>query len=590
MNTKSTPLDSDLSEQDRNEAIDRLYDVALDPERYETLLDVWESAVGPLRAQADFSAPRLLDDPMMAGHFHRAGEFLDRVDLSKQADDIQSILLPFGKVSAFVLDSGLVVKAVNAAATERLSLVTHSKLADLAVHSEDVEAIGKAVRSLLSGDAQDTAVLRVRSLKRGHFVVLRLQRCQTASGEPLVLAASSEVGWPDGFNDILRRAFSLTAAETDVVQSLVECCSVADIAVQRGRSVDTIRAQVKSVLSKTETHSQVELVRLALSVMDMANLTMDTQMQPRLVSKGFATLVERTYQTLTTPDGRRLDYLVLGAPTGKPVLFLPLDYGLLRWPATAEAEAAKRGWRIIVLVRSGYGLSDPLPKRASFDDAVITDTLQVLDAEGVTSCPIVSLGGDSYYGIRLARLHPDRFTALIACAGVLPMTRTEQFERMDKWHRFILAGAKYTPHLLPFMVKAGFLLARKIGKRGFIHAVYGGSPSDVETFEDPEVFEAMVTGSEVALSQTHAAHDGFSRTILGAQNGDWTEDVLAIKGQLPVVFMNGTDDPQVHRDTLAEFQQDHPWIDFHIYTDAGQLIFFRHWRHVIDVLEGYMKK
>ena len=69
-------------------------DVALDPERYETLLDVWESAVGPLRAQADFSAPRLLDDPMMASHFHRAGEFLDRVDLSKQTDDIQSILLP----------------------------------------------------------------------------------------------------------------------------------------------------------------------------------------------------------------------------------------------------------------------------------------------------------------------------------------------------------------------------------------------------------------------------------------------------------------------------------------------------------------
>ena len=588
MKSNQQQHESDLSDQDRNEAIDRLYDVALDPERYETLLDVWESAVGPLRAQADFSALRLLDDPMMASHFHRAGEFLDRVDLSKQTDDIQSILLPFGKVSAFVLDGGLGVKAVNTAATERLSLTASSKLADLAVHSEDLDAIGKTVRSLLAGELQDTAVLRVRALSRGHFVVLRLQRCQTAGGAPLVLAASSEVGWPNGFNDILRRAFNLTAAETDIVQSLVECCSVSDIAVQRGRSVDTIRAQVKSIQAKTETHSQVELVRLALSVMDMANLTLDTQLQPRLVSKGFATLVERTYQTLTTPDGRRLDYLVLGAPDGKPVLFLPLDYGLLRWPASAEAEATRRGWRVIVPVRAGYGLSDPLPKKASFDDAVIMDTMQVLETEKVTRCPIVSLGGDSYYGIRLARLYPDRFTAVIACAGVLPITRAEQFERMEKWHRFILAGAKYTPHLLPFMVKAGFLLARKIGKRGFVHAVYGNSPSDVATFEDPEVFEAMVTGSEVALSETHSAHDGFSRTVLGAQNGDWTEDVSAIKGKLPVIFLNGTDDPQVPPETLADFQREHDWIDFRVYDDAGQLIFFRHWPDVIKVLEGFL--
>ena len=47
MKSNQQQHESDLSDQDRNEAIDRLYDVALDPERYETLLDVWESAVGP---------------------------------------------------------------------------------------------------------------------------------------------------------------------------------------------------------------------------------------------------------------------------------------------------------------------------------------------------------------------------------------------------------------------------------------------------------------------------------------------------------------------------------------------------------------
>jgi len=464
-----------------------------------------------------------------------------------------------------------------------------SKLSDLAVHPDGLNAIGRAVSTLMHGKAHDTTVLRVRALQQSHFVVLRLQRCRTVAGPPLVLAASSEVGWPDGFNDILRRAFSLTGAEADVVQSLVECCSVSDIAKQRGRSVDTIRAQVKSILSKTETHSQVELVRLALSVMDMANLTMDAQVEPRKVSKGYDSLEPRDYQTLTTPDGRRLDYLVLGDPKGQPVLFLPLNYGLVRWTASAEAEASQKGLRIIAPVRSGYGKSDLLPKKANYDDAVIKDTMQILDDQGVKACPIVALGSDAYYGFQLARLYPDRFTALIACGGVLPMTLREQYERMDKWHRFILAGAKYTPHLLPFMVKAGFFLARKIGKRGFIHAVYGNSPADIETFEDPEVFEAIVTGSEVALSETHTAHDGFSRTIIGKQNGDWSADVEAVKGRLPIIFLNGLQDPQVPAETLREFQRDHNWIDYRIYEDAGQLIFFKHWREVVNLISTILK-
>ncbi len=588
MNAERDASQGDMSEQDRNQAIDKLYDVALDPERYESLLDVWETALKPLRAQVDFNAPRLLDDPMITGHFERASEFLDRVDLSGPDNDLQNILAPFGNVSAFILDGSLKVQALNSAASERLSLEQNSALSDLAVHPEDIASIGETALSLLRSPEQKTTVLRTRAWQKGSFVILRFQRCQTLQGVPLVLAASSEVGWPEGFNDILRSAFNLTNAETDVLQSLVECCTVSDIATQRGRSVDTIRAQVKSILAKTETHSQVEVVRLALSVMDMANLTLETQLEPRLMSKGYETLKSIDYQSIRTPDGRQLDYLVLGAKDGKPVLFLPLDYGLVRWPASAEAEAAKRGWRIIVPVRAGYGSSTSLPKRVSIDDAFVTDTMQILQTERVQRCPIISMGSDSFYGVLLAKQNPNVFTALIACAGVLPMTKPEQFERMEKWHRFILAGAKYTPHLLPFMVKAGFLLARKIGKRGFIHAVYGNCPADVETFEDPEVFEAMVTGSEVALSETHSAHDSFSRMLLGRQNADWSGDVNSLKGQLPVLFINGKQDPQVPYETFQDFRSDFDWIDYHLYEEAGQLVFFRHWQDVLKKLENFI--
>ena len=66
--------------------------------------------------------------------------------------------------------------------------------------------------------------------------------------------------------------------------------------------------------------------------------------------------------------------------------------------------------------------------------------------------------------------------------------------------------------------------------------------------------------------------------VLGEQKSDWTPMVDALNGQLPVVFFNGTHDPQVPMETLDEFQQDHDWIDYRIYEDCGQLIFFRHCR------------
>ena len=198
------------------------------------------------------------------------------------------------------------------------------------------------------------------------------------------------------------------------------------------------------------------------------------------------------------------------------------------------------------------------------------------------------MGGDFYFSAHFHDRYPERVTAMIACAGILPISRPEQYERMHKWHRFILAGARYTPHLLPFMVKAGFALARKLGKRRFIHAVYGDSPADVETFEVPEVYEAMVVGSEVSLSKDHIAHAAFSREVIEQETTDWSASIKHLEGRCPVFFVNGLQDPQVPPATLQEFQADYPWIKFVIYSDAGQLIFFKKWRDVLDILEKFL--
>ena len=113
-------------------------------------------------------------------------------------------------------------------------------------------------------------------------------------------------------------------------------------------------------------------------------------------------------------------------------------------------------------------------------------------------------------------------------------------------------------------------------------------PRRRDTFEDPDVFEAMVAGSEVALSDTHSAHDAFAQQVLGRQKLDWSDDINALRDTLPVIFLNGTQDPQIPFATLQEFQRDFDWIDYRVYEDAGQLLFFRHWRDALEICTSHL--
>ncbi len=78
-----------------------------------------------------------------------------------------------------------------------------------------------------------------------------------------VLVVDSESG-PEPDLAILRELFSLTPAEARITGRLVLGRSVEEIARETGVSVGTVRSQVRSVLSKTATTRQGELISLVL--------------------------------------------------------------------------------------------------------------------------------------------------------------------------------------------------------------------------------------------------------------------------------------------------------------------------------------
>lgn len=571
------PESARFSERDQKaEIVDRLYEVALDPIRLEDLLVVWEERVSQLRLGPVDQAIEL-DDPEIDAHVSRARVFLDRYEATRSAGGLRDLLDDIPRAAAFVSDGGPRITACNRPAARAFGLQEGGPVTALPFDAEDIGTLQAAIRKVASGRAEQSLTLRIRSSVTGSPVILRIARLEEKG---LALVLSTELFWPDDFGQTVQEAFGLTAAEVDIVRGITLGLPLKDIAEQRGRSIETVRTQLRSILAKTETHGQSELVRVVLGLMEVTQIPIGAA--PPGVTGALRPI---SFQQVKGPAGRRLEYIEFGDPKGAPVLYMHLDYGLIRWPAEAERQAALRGLRIVVPVRAGYGRSELHGRGTDHIQGVAEDYAAVLDHLGIEAAAVISLGADLRFALALANQRPGLVTGILGCAAQLPLRSAAQYDRMDKWQRFILANARYAPKVLPFLVQAGFSLARRLGKDKFFMQVNGGSAADMETFADPQVREAILLGSDVCLADRKSAHEAFTRECISSER-DWSDLIRAVR--VPVHLLQGDQDPQTPVQTIHELMGDYPALKVEFLPQTGQLLFFKEWRYVLDRIAQFV--
>ena len=578
--TESGPKTATASFADRDHRdviVERLYDVAVDPIRLEDLLEVWE---GQAALRSDGAVA--LDDPEIEAHLARAAVFLDRYDAAAGTQDARSVLEEIPRSAAFLADGGAAIAGCNRAAAVAFGISEGGPFAALPFEAGERELLQGVIRKVAAQKDGKVVILRLRSMVTGGPVILRVSPVESQGPRPLALVISTELVWPEGFAATVQEAFGLTAAEVEIVRGVTLGLPLRDIAEARGRSLETVRTQVRSVLAKTETHSQAELVRVVLGLMDAA-------LVPAAAGAGIpprGVLEPRPWQELRGPDGRRLTWISFGDPAGLPVLYMHLDYGLIRWPAAAERAAAAQGLRVIVPVRAGYGRTDPLPKGVDHLEGVTRDYAAVLDHLGLRGAVALPLGADLRFAMQLANRRPDLVRGIVGAACQLPIRTSAQYERMDKWQRFILANARHAPKILPFLVQAGFSLARRLGKEAFLRQVNGGSAADMATFAQAEVRAAVLEGSDVCLTAKWSAHAAFTAECIGSEK-DWSAVVRAVK--VPVLLLQGDQDPQSPVRTIRELAADYPHLAVEILPETGQLLFFAAWPTVLEAVGRMMQ-
>ncbi len=579
--SEATPNSTSAALADRDhraEIVERLYDVAIDPIRLEDLLETWEERAAPLRSSA-----MPLEDAEIEAHVARATVFLDRYAAS-EPDAPQSVLQGIPRSAAFLADGGALIAGCNRAAGVAFGIAEGGAFAALPFEAEDRALLQGVIRRVAARRGEKVVTLRIRSTVTGSPVILRVSPVEGGTGRPLALVVSTELVWPEGFAATVQEAFGLTAAEVEIVRGVTLGLPLRDIARGRGRSLETVRTQVRSVLAKTETHSQSELVRVVLGLMDVAFLPLAGS---EVAGADRSALEPRAFQEMRGPDGRRLTWIAFGDPKGRPALYMHLDYGLIRWPAAAERAAAAQGLRVIVPVRAGYGRTEALPKGADHLAGVTRDYAAVLDHLGLAGALVIPLGADLRFALNLSLTRPDLVRAIVGAACQLPIRTPGQYDRMDKWQRFILANARHAPRVLPFLVQAGFSLARRLGKEAFFTQVNGGSAADMAAFARPDVRAAVLEGSDVCMTRTWSAHAAFSAECIGSER-DWSALVRAAR--VPVTLLQGDDDPQSPVQTIRELAAEYPHLSLRFLPGTGQLLFFAAWPEVLECVAQEMER
>jgi DNA-binding CsgD family transcriptional regulator len=140
-------------------------------------------------------------------------------------------------------------------------------------------ALRKAIGEVSGGQGLPLRRLEVARPSRKHPYRVLVMNVPNSGALPLgiaqpaaaVLVVDGESGAePDPA--ILRELFSLTPAEARVTGRLVLGRSVEEIAQELGTSIETVRSQVRSILSKTSTTRQGEMISLVLRMAPFRNL------------------------------------------------------------------------------------------------------------------------------------------------------------------------------------------------------------------------------------------------------------------------------------------------------------------------------
>jgi len=154
-------------------------------------------------------------------------------------------------------------------------------------------------------------------------------------------------------------------------------------------------------------------------------------------------MTDKSNQTLTLKDGRKLGYAEYGDPQGKAVFHFNGSGGSRLEHPTDQSILSDLGVRLISTDRPGHGISDPQPDRQLLDWP--NDISQLADHLGIDTFYVEGWSAGGSHALACAYQLPERVLAGALISGLAPPDRPDPYEGLPFQNRMLMIIARRIP-------------------------------------------------------------------------------------------------------------------------------------------------
>lgn len=558
--------------------LEEAYASTVDPERYESLLDAWETYLGTISESAGWKG-----DPsaIYAVHFSRALEILDRLGRQQQAIDAEQSTVDAISWPALICNSQDQVTASNRAIGVKLPCPLHR------FHQDEYfcEQVTQALKGWSNKRGQTRLLpLKTPTGKLHNCVIITELDSDTDSTQPperRFLIAEASVEFDDTTQEMLRTEFQLTSAELLTLAYLVQGYPADQISELRHVTINTTRKQIRGLLDKTGANSQTDLIRLVVALVAQVGETKLAVATANTQVRG-----SPAWRRLTLQDGRQLSFLDFGNPDGRPLLFLHQMMGGPMWLPDAQRIAAERNWRVIAPSRPGFGHSDAVAVSGdALVDQTIDDLCALLDYGNIRSAVIVGSMSSAGLAARFVVRHPTRSLAMLN-VGFGGRCDDEMIASLPKRPRIMAQTSLKSDLATRFLVRVGVAAIDILGPRKHLEIHVAQSPPDMRALADPQVCDTLSAGL------THSVYQGVDAFCKDGYLAltDWEEALKDASRLVPSACVVGKEDRITPFEEMQRLLEGLGEYQFVPVEDAGQLVFYSHNHVVMQQLESLWQK
>ncbi len=378
---------------------------------------------------------------------------------------------------------------------------------------------------------------------------------------------SLEIAWAPRAGDRLQQAFGLTPAECDVAQLFFQSRSLEAIAKKRRVSLLTVRTQIKTIMGKMGTPSNVELMRL------LAMVTSREQVGMTGAAPVWHDPLSRE-RIILASGGRKIAWTWMGDRHGVPVVMsrgMIMTYLL---PADCEARLKEAGICLYLPSRPGYGNSTIDPSLDVMEDNIVA-LREFLDRIVGRPCLGVGQADGVLPLVAEAAENPDRFHGLIT-VGYAAGFDLPGIQRLPKIQKVMLQLAGSAPWVAELMAKSGHRMMRQHGLDWYLERAFRSSPINQVTLRNPDWTALIRNACEHALKQGHVT---FVREL---QLTHHPVDAALRDLEIPLLYLAPLDDPGIDLDACGRLEKLNPKITIEPVSDAAELILYQRSELILD--------